>query len=34
MHLEQLRLKYIILEVLFVGSPFTTGLEVVVDINL
>ena len=30
-HLEQLRLKYIILEVLFVGKPFTIGvLEVIV----
>lgn len=34
-HLEQLRLKYIILEVLFVGKPFTIGLlEVVVDMHL
>ena len=34
-HLEQLRLKYIILEVLFVGKPFTIGvLEVVVDMYL
>ena len=35
MHLEQLRLKYIILDVLLVGNPFTTRLlEVVVDIHL
>lgn len=34
-HLEQLRLKYIILEVRFVGKPFTIGLlEVVVDMHL
>ena len=34
-HLEQLRLTYIILEVLFVGKPFTIGvLEVVVDMYL
>ena len=34
-HLEQLRLKYIILEVRFVGRPFIIGvLEVVVDMYL